>query len=1484
MPGLMVGKLKDIAQGIADAWQTLYKSGADSRINKDDVVETAEYIRSMGYDLVGYGFIPANDLTSSEDYETVDVEKDINEKGELLDDDGNVEGGGAGKYYDKYGIGYTSTGDEKGATNSFETAGKITDYLEDETDVSIIKTYAMTNLRMFTVRNYDSTIEFFDFLHDLFVNNDNDWATGLISLWVAKDFEATEEYSMTEMGHVTVDPSTKTMHIQKGWFNNELVFDMDGWTGRYGMSLEFLLSLHLATMAPELVSTMARTFDTEVQVYLDEFEKATVAAYYSNNKIDYYPESDFPWWIGNKEARDVMYQMDIKSKKQGKYTCKYSEDPPVITFNGEASSGKHYSDVADGHSGFIEVIKMEIIVSWIVDGAEVLLDAAELLLDGHPILAGEKVVEFIWNYSIVGELKTIIETAWESFENNKSLQDFKDALQDEHVNQDILNAINDSSDWNDYLSKEENGLDEANFNTLISKMNSTISYLKTAYPDYQFDDKEPDENGIDREVSKSISEFSKTYTKDDLEDIIPFSVIKSLPSNGDPYQGEICTFHSSEPDVGDQKTIRVLLVACKTEVDGNYDFAVASYQERSPNEIGTAEEVCSDHLEDIDKVCTSCEKYVESIRNSLQQISDNNFKSYIPYIARVIGSWYRDTYFVVPEDKDAAIEKAYDERSDYGGESGAFKLTADNLQYINIDEEYLKKTDEHWTKYEVKKDASGMPELDANGNVQYVLYELYNDGTVSNTPYAGTKEQADEDGIQLVKKADTSKISSEWVAYTNSKSSTPSDYTLYEVDASSPTTIKNATYYNEDGAGAYDEILYYTMAGVPSIEQTEDGRRGITNAKIKKMFKIRQYYIYDGTSEKAEKIYLDWQKVLHDYGDECLDKYDIEDSDFDKKYGDSDDSIKIERAVEWALDDFYYENDHSIFGTNDPRNKDLIGNITINKDTLNAFSILENTHTLDADYQYRDFKELIVELDYFDKEDLSDKPKKVFNWIIPGYEPSWPVRMIDKSEEYYGTQIHYDETVQNLKTYYGISSPDPADPDAAAVPAETDDMDMQQLSTATGYTEGLDVISPVTGKVISYGTYERKNTDSEKYDNDSEVKDEVGFIQIKVLDKPDIFTTSNAPGQTNGIQNHEILNAFYEEYEDVCDGYIVTIDGIELLNGINSLDDLIASASSLQTATLEPNAVPNLADNDQEEERKKMEKAKVEIPIAGLTIYNTEDGKDEIYIREGTIIGKTIKTSTTTDYSYMRVILRNEELAVQENVEKYFDLPVSMMYTAVANASVIALSSSLGGGSLVGQDTYEKAMQYWDTVQKYSSEYGVDPYLVIAMMCQESSASPTSDNGNAYGLLQWEYASNGTSLTVTKADGTEETITGITKARLTGDTDFQIKVGCAELKSKLDAFNGNTAVGLQGYNFGEAGVKRCVAYYVAGQKNCRDTSKRYCGVTEDDVMLYIASGDTGWLEARQWYKEDGHNFFGVGGGDPQYLEHVLRYYNNGGTQ
>ena len=43
--------------------------------------------------------------------------------------------------------------------------------------------------------------------------------------------------------------------------------------------------------------------------------------------------------------------------------------------------------------------------------------------------------------------------------------------------------------------------------------------------------------------------------------------------------------------------------------------------------------------------------------------------------------------------------------------------------------------------------------------------------------------------------------------------------------------------------------------------------------------------------------------------------------------------------------------------------------------------MLENTHTIDANYVYRDLKELSIDLGYYEKEELFDRVLKLQNTV-----------------------------------------------------------------------------------------------------------------------------------------------------------------------------------------------------------------------------------------------------------------------------------------------------------------------------------------------------------------------------------------------------------------------------------------------------------------------------------------------------------------------
>lgn len=53
-------------------------------------------------------------------------------------------------------------------------------------------------------------------------------------------------------------------------------YSLDGWTGRYGMPVDFLLTIHLATLMPDLAYDMTQNFDTVVNILLHHTERNCV--------------------------------------------------------------------------------------------------------------------------------------------------------------------------------------------------------------------------------------------------------------------------------------------------------------------------------------------------------------------------------------------------------------------------------------------------------------------------------------------------------------------------------------------------------------------------------------------------------------------------------------------------------------------------------------------------------------------------------------------------------------------------------------------------------------------------------------------------------------------------------------------------------------------------------------------------------------------------------------------------------------------------------------------------------------------------------------------------------------------------------------------------------------------------------------------------------------------------------------------------------
>ena len=313
MPGMFSGKISAIFEDIGQSVKSLYSGSVN--VSNSEVMELANYIEDMEYDLIGYGFVRPNadeDIKTTEqlvedgyekvqeenpDYDEDAEEEDISEPEYLTfyeDEDGNRY---SGSFYNIDGKLYGSNGKPKKQDGfytkygiQYDEDGKIQEILDDS---SVLRTYAMSQKRMFVLRNDDEGFlkRVVRVLVEALTGYSGSWAQGLLEIHTAENGVSSGLYGFTTPGwslesifssfnsEIEITPNNQ-LKIKKGWGNNPILFELDGWSGRYGLSQDFLISLHLATLSPDLVTTIAQTFDTRIQVYLDYVKNAEVKAYF----------------------------------------------------------------------------------------------------------------------------------------------------------------------------------------------------------------------------------------------------------------------------------------------------------------------------------------------------------------------------------------------------------------------------------------------------------------------------------------------------------------------------------------------------------------------------------------------------------------------------------------------------------------------------------------------------------------------------------------------------------------------------------------------------------------------------------------------------------------------------------------------------------------------------------------------------------------------------------------------------------------------------------------------------------------------------------------------------------------------------------------------------------------------------------------------------------------------------------------------------
>ncbi len=412
--------------------------------------------------------------------------------------------------------------------------------------------------------------------------------------------------------------------------------------------------------------------------------------------------------------------------------------------------------------------------------------------------------------------------------------------------------------------------------------------------------------------------------------------------------------------------------------------AMTEYNIHSPDDCENNPQ-CSEDSER-KECCGNCEEYVQKILDELRKPHNDDFSYYVPYIESVKNHWYRNVYFAI-NDKNTAEYRE--------------NIGKDKIEFVRYDDDYEILMKERWTLYETYE------------NGEFKLYALNSEGRYATNPseienYSEDKfEKEEETGYYLFKgsleeQAEVLRGENEngfrynvsKMAKTLNTSNTDKlkdfgwtdEYsglwTAYEEEG---TRTTNWEKIYPDSDDSVKSMIYTKVTSPVQIIQTGEGQRSETNAQIKKMFLSNKYFRYDGTKGRAELITRMRLENDIEYGP-------LSEEDLRK-------TVIGEDGKTYTADN-------------------LAGQVIINQDSLNVIGMLENTHTLDSDYIYRDFKELIVELGYFTKEELTDETPRLLEWIVPNIASSgYPNRTIDKRENEYGTAIHSKGDIEVNKKY-----------------------------------------------------------------------------------------------------------------------------------------------------------------------------------------------------------------------------------------------------------------------------------------------------------------------------------------------------------------------------------------------------------------------------------------------------------------------------------
>lgn len=270
--------------------------------------------------------------------------------------------------------------------------------------------------------------------------------------------------------------------------------------------------------------------------------------------------------------------------------------------------------------------------------------------------------------------------------------------------------------------------------------------------------------------------------------------------------------------------------------------------------------------------------------------------------------------------------------------------------------------------------------------------------------------------------------------------------------------------------------------------------------------------------------------------------------------------------------------------------------------------------------------------------------------------------------------------------------------------------------------------------------------------------------------------------------------------------------------------------------------------------------------ISTTTCHTVHVATHHLYkYREGSVFETmprpTSEKTNIVGVKYLRDYLYNFRTFMPESVMNSFELTESDFNSRVGEF----ISSNLSVGSGVNSAKYRKAYQYISIVQKYATQFGVDPNLIIAKMTQESGGDP---NINDDGLMQIT-GSGQRSVSAKDVSGVMQQFS-VQNTADRKDPEKSIHWAVMYFADKKETYEGDDLKALQSYNFDIGIIKQRhpEAWDSLEWMNYREEVRLHYGGSTSRSVSYDC--------APQLEKTTGSVY-----GDVCYIEHVMQFYAGG---